>query len=302
MLKSVFSKQEQRGNKKYWLVKELGPDRYELQEINRANVPTGPLKYIDRKEFTENYNLEMDYWEEKVRPKLEKLNSSIQRGEAHRDRGELYSAEMEYREALQVDEGNVRATFGLGQTYLEQGNTEKAQDVFRKILNIKTAFRTEHKHMFNDFGISMRKSGMYREAVEYYQRAIQLDSTDENLLFNIARTFFESGDWENCIKYLTACLEKNQGVEEAKKFCKYIIEKSETDDEMLEEFGSAELGNKLRSDILSLLRKMQVAAGIDLDDAIEATQRIRDRMIDIEERKIQEKEIVKDLYNLDEND
>ncbi|WP_027177475.1 tetratricopeptide repeat protein [Maridesulfovibrio bastinii] len=299
LIKSVFSTEDSRGRKRYFLITELGSNRFEIQEINRKNLPAGQRQMIDRRSLTANYTLEMDFWEKKVRPAMKKLNSSLRRGEAHRSHGELYSAEMEYQDALKLDEENVRATFGLGQIYLDQNNSEKARDVFKKILNLDSAYSVEHKHMFNDFGIAMRKNGLYPEALEYYNRAVELDSEDENLYFNMARTYFESGDWENCIKYLTTCLKKNKGVEEAKKFCRFIMEKSETDEEMLEEFGSTELGAKLRSDILSLYRDMQLAAGMEIGEAIERTQKIRDRLMDIEERKRKEKQISENLYKLD---
>ncbi|SMF16061.1 tetratricopeptide repeat protein [Desulfovibrio gilichinskyi] len=288
-------------NKKYWLVRETPSEMFKLQEINLKNIPTGPAKLVSSEEFSSDYSLELDYWQKEVRPSMENLEKTVQRGENHRSRGELYSAEMEYSGALEVDEDNVRATFGLGLTYLAKGDIEKAQEIFSKVVQLESAFEVEHKHMFNDFGISMRKMGMYKEALQFYKRGLTLDSEDENLYFNIARTHFESGDWENCFRYLTMCLEKNRGVEEARKFCFYIIEKSTTDDDMLREFGSSEIGTKLRSDILSLLRKMQIAAGVDLDDAIEKTHQIRDRMLVIEEEERHTREIEKDLYNLDEN-
>ncbi|MBI9110828.1 tetratricopeptide repeat protein [Maridesulfovibrio ferrireducens] len=299
---SLKSEVEVRGKKKkYWLVRETPGEMFELQEINSNHVPSGPIRLVSSEEFSSLYTLELDYWHQEVRPGMDNLDKTVQRGESHRAQGELYSAEMEYAGALEVDEGNVRATFGLGLTYLDKGDIEKAQEIFSKVLQLKSAFKVEHKHMFNDFGISMRKSGMYKEALQYYNRGVDLDSEDENLYFNIARTHFEAGDWENCFRYLTLCLEKNKGVEEARKFCFYIIEKSTNDDDMLREFGSAEVGTKLRSDILSLLRKMQVAAGVELDEAIEKTHQIRDRMLAIDEEERHLREMEKGLYNLDEN-
>ncbi|OEU69473.1 MAG: alcohol dehydrogenase [Desulfovibrio sp. S3730MH75] len=297
----VLEKDVRSGTKKYWLVREIGGDMFELQDINANHVPSGEVKIISSEEFSSDYSLELDYWNEKVRKGMDNLSGTLQRGERHREQGELYSAEMEYAGALEVDEDNVRATFGLGLTFLEKGDVEKAQEIFSKVLQLKSAFKPEHKHMFNDFGILMRKNGMYREALQYYNRGVDLDSEDENLFFNIARTHFEAGQWEDCVRYLTMCLEKNRGIEEARKFCSYIVEKSATDDDMLREFGSSEVGTKLRSDILSLLRKMQVAAGVDLDDAIEITQQIRDRMIALQEEDMQLSEIEKDLYNLDKD-
>ncbi|WP_320170832.1 tetratricopeptide repeat protein [Maridesulfovibrio sp.] len=287
-------------DKIYWLARKLDEDSFELQELNESNVPAGPSRTVSAEEFSADYALELDYWQQHVRPAMEKQDQRLERGEAHRERGELYSAEMEYADALAVDENNVRATFGLGLTYLEKGDAEKAFEIFSKVLEMKSAFQPEHKHMFNDFGISMRKNGMYRQALEYYKRGVDLDSNDENLFFNIARTHFEAGDWQNCIRYLTMCLEKNRGVKEAVKFCHYLIKRTSVDDGMLRDMGSDKNGSTLRSEVLTLLRKMQLAAGIELDDAIEKTHEIRDRMIAIEEEDMRLDEIEKDMYNLDD--
>ena len=296
---SLRSEQGLGEDKSYWMARKLNGDLFEIQELNENNVPVGPAKNVNSDEFASEYTLELDYWQQNVHPALDNQEKRLQRGEAHREQGELYSAEMEYAEALAVDENNVRATFGLGLTFLEKGDTEKAQEIFSKVLHMKTAFSTEHKHMFNDFGISMRKNGMYQEALKYYLRGVDLDSEDENLFFNIARTYFEDGDWQNCFKYLTMCLEKNRGIKEAVRFCTYLIRRTEKDETMLREMGAGGNGNKLRSDVLNLLRKMQVAAGVDLDDAIEKTHEIRDRMIALEEEDMQMVEIEKDLYKLD---
>ncbi len=296
---SLRSEADKKEGKKYWLATKQDGDLFELQELNENNVPSGTSVPVTADDFASEYTLELNYWQQLVRPAMEGLDHSLERGESHREQGELYSAEMEYIDALDVDEGNVRATFGLGLTYLEKGDAEKAQEVFAKVLHLDSAFTAKHKHMFNDFGISMRKSGMYREALQYYNRGVDLDSEDENLFFNIARTHFEAGDWENCFRYLTMCLEKNRGIEEARKFCSYLIKKSTSDKSMLREIGASGNGSTLRSDILNLLRKMQIAAGVELDDAIEKTHEIRDRMIALEEEDMQVKEIEKDLYDLD---
>lgn len=297
---SLRSEEKMDSGKSYWLASRESDDLFILKELNEHNVPAGPEQKVSADEFVSNYILEPDYWQQQVRPALEQQNKRLQRGEAHREQGELYSAELEYAEVLSVDENNVRATFGLGMTYLEKGDRERAQEIFAKILHMKTAFAVEHKHMFNDFGISMRKNGMYKEALEYYTRGVDLDSEDENLFFNIARTYFESGDWENCIRYLTMCLEKNRGVVEAQKFCRYLIKRTASDEKMLRDIGASDNGESLRSDILNLLRKMQLAAGVELDDAIEKTHEIRDRMISLQEEDMQLEEIEKDLYNLDD--
>ncbi|WP_027721263.1 tetratricopeptide repeat protein [Maridesulfovibrio zosterae] len=295
---SLRSEAEKKQGKNYWLATKMDDNFFALQELNEKNVPSGPVNKITAADFGSKYILELNYFQQVVRPSMEDLDHVLERGETHRERGELYSAEMDYVDALAVDEENVRATFGLGLTYLEKGDVEMAKEVFTKVQELKSAFEPKHKHMFNDFGISMRKNGMYNEALLYYNRGIELDNDDENLFFNIARTHFEAGNWEKCVRYLTMCLEKNRGVEEARKFCNYLVNKTTSDDSMLREMGASGAGSRLRSDILNLLRQMQIAAGVDLDDAIEKTHEIRDRMIALEEEDIHMKEIEKDIYDL----
>jgi hypothetical protein len=63
-------------------------------------------------------------------------------------------------------------------------------------VGLEAAFAPEHKHLFNEFGISLRKSRMVDQSIEYSTRALALTSTDENLHYNVARAYFEKGDTE----------------------------------------------------------------------------------------------------------
>ena len=106
--------------KQYWLASKLDDESFELLLLNENRVPSGDPKVISNGEFAAHYTLELDYYQQHVRPAMEQQNNRLSRGESHREQGEFYSAEMEYAEALAVDEKNVRATFGLGLTYLRK--------------------------------------------------------------------------------------------------------------------------------------------------------------------------------------
>ncbi|TIH15608.1 tetratricopeptide repeat protein [Marinifilum sp. JC120] len=208
--------------KTYWFVEEQENGALEVQPLNINNVPSGPKLTVERDTFLDNYHPEPEYYAEVVRPSMESLNGSIKRGEGHRASGESYSAEYEFGHAIDADEENVRANFGLGLTYLERGETGRAEDVFRRLVGIGAIYEPQHKHLFNDFGINLRRNGMIDQALEYYHKAEEISKHDENLCLNIARAYYEKGKFDNCIKYIKKSLKLNPELEEGIMFWSYL--------------------------------------------------------------------------------
>ncbi|QGY41961.1 tetratricopeptide repeat protein [Pseudodesulfovibrio cashew] len=213
--------------KAYWFAEEKAPAPGEepvvvVQPLNTNNVPSGPKDEVPLSDFLDRFNPEIEYHQKVVFPKMKELSTTIQRAEAQRDQGALYSAEFEFSNALAVDEENVRANFGLGLTYMERGDAAKAADLFERVVGLDAAFAPEHKHLFNEFGINLRKSKLLDQAVAYYSRALELTENDENLFYNIARAYFERGDVDQCRENLSKALEIHPGFDEAKKFLEYL--------------------------------------------------------------------------------
>lgn len=211
--------------KSYWFVAELDDGKIEMQPLNKNYVPSGPKQVITIEELLEKFTPEPEFYTYEVLPRMKELNKTIARADRHRMRGETYSAEFEYKNALKVDEENIRANFGLGLTYLERGDTEKANNIFERLVKLDAAFEKEHKHLFNEFGIKLRKNKMYKQCLEYYQRAVDLAQNDEHLYYNIARCYFELRDFQKCREYLNKALELNPEFEEGKKFLAYLDKK-----------------------------------------------------------------------------
>ncbi len=189
-----------------FFVEEQEDGRIGVQPLNKNYVPCGELKFISKEELLKNYQPEPDIYMEKVYPAIRQMTNTIVKAEAHLKRGNVYSAEYEFKNALRVDEANIRATFGLGLSYLERGETEKGDLVFRRIVKLKGAFEKTHKHLFNDFGIKLRKNGMYSQAMRYYSRAYRLSKTDEHLLYNMARTLYEKQNYKSALVFLNKAL------------------------------------------------------------------------------------------------
>lgn len=213
--------------KTYWFVDELEENLLEIQPLNKNYIPSGPKRKITIEDLLAKFAPEPEFYVSTVYPKLQELSRTIQKGERHREKGEVFSAEMEFGEALKVDEDNVRANFGLGLTYLDRGESHKANDIFERLVRLDAAFQPEHKHLFNDFGISLRKNKMLDQSLDYYRKAESLTDSDENLYYNIARAYFDKQAGNDCLEYLKKALAINPQLNEARRFVKYLVDQNQ---------------------------------------------------------------------------
>lgn len=234
-IRGVFSTQEIRKvgtgtttrktvQKTFWFV-EQKDDVLECQPLNPNFVPSGPKRKISMDELMAKFAPEPEFYQTSVYPAMRDLNQTVKQGDAHREKGETFSAEYEYSRALKVDEENVRANFGIGLTYLERGEKEKAQNIFERIVKLDGAYEPAQKHLFNEFGINLRKNKMFDQAVEYYQRALDLTKKDENLHTNLARALFETGNMEGCLEQLFNALTLSPRHEISLKFLEWLKKK-----------------------------------------------------------------------------
>ena len=211
--------------KTFWFCIEMDDGQIEVQPLNTNYVPSGPKKKIGREQFFSTFSPEPEMYVSTVYPKLRELNRTIARGDRHREQGEYFSAEMEYGTALKVDEENVRANFGLGITYLERGENGKAENIFERLVRLEAAFEEEHKHLFNEFGIKLRKNKMLDQSITYYERAMELCPQDEHLFYNLARAYLEDQKVDKALECLLKSLDLNPTLEPAVKFLQWLVSK-----------------------------------------------------------------------------
>ncbi|MDR2573227.1 MAG: tetratricopeptide repeat protein [Desulfovibrio sp.] len=235
-VRGVFSTQEVRKvgtgtttrktvQKMYWFIEQRG-NELDCQPLNTNYVPSGPKRKITMEELISKFSPEPEFYMNSVFPKIQELEQAVNKADEHRQNGDTFSAEYEYSRALKVDVDNVRANFGIGLTYLERGDTDKAQNIFERLVKLDNAFEAEHKHLFNDFGINLRKNKMLAQSLEYYQRALDLSPQDENLHMNMARVFLETKDIAKCIEHLFKALDIAPGHENSVKFLAWLSQKN----------------------------------------------------------------------------
>lgn len=257
--------------KRYFYLRRVGDLGFDMWAVNANNVPTGKKKTISMDDLISDYEPEVAYYVAKIAPAIRKLQKHIARGDKHRKNQKPFSAEMEYKDALAMDKKNVRATFGLGLTYLEHGERKKGESVFHSLVELDGAFDQEYKHLFNELGIQLRKNGLFDEAVDYYSRALDLSRDDENLHFNLARSHFEKQQWLPCFKHLCQALELNPKLDEGRGFCNYLRKQARTSSAMAKALGplAKELADGMDR-IFADGKKLQVSQMKKLRKAIEA--------------------------------
>lgn len=174
-VRGVFSTQEVRKvgtgtttrktvQKNFWFVEQQG-NVIQCQPLNPNYVPSGPKRTITLDELLSKFAPEPEFYLNSVFPKMMELQRSVENGDSHREKGDTFTAEYAYDHALTIDEENVRANFGIGLTYLERGDTARAQDIFERLVKLDGAFEPEHKHLFNEFGINLRKNHMLEQSL-----------------------------------------------------------------------------------------------------------------------------------------
>lgn len=209
----------------YYFVFAEDDSNVSIQPMSDNYTPVGARRTIERDELLAEYLPEPGIWQEKVLPKMREIGKSLARGDKFRKRGETFTAEMEYGSAIKLDEENVRANFGIGLVFMARGEKDKAHEVFERVVGIDAAFEERHKHLFNEFGINLRKSGMLDDSIGYYKRSLEIAAEDENLHLNLARAYYEKGDLSQAGVHVTTALGLNPDHEEGGAFKRHLEKK-----------------------------------------------------------------------------
>lgn len=107
---------------------------------------------------------------------------------------------MSYIEEISTKIGNIYA----------RKDPAKAAKYYRRALETKGGVLSSSDiKTFNLLGIALRKQGKWREAIEEYQKALQIVPDDENLYYNMAMAYAEGSDFRQAQRQLTKAIEIN---------------------------------------------------------------------------------------------
>ncbi|MBU0515231.1 MAG: tetratricopeptide repeat protein [Proteobacteria bacterium] len=207
----------------YWTARQIDEETVRIELLDMDDRPTGITEEVEIEEFEKRFVAQPGYLETReARQKQTRVEKIVALAERHYQDKEYNSAEFEFNNALKFDEDNVRANFGLGQTYVQMGETDKAREVFVRLSGIEAVFEERNKHLFNEFGIALRKMGLFEEAIGHYQKALSIVDDDENLYYNLGRVCHEKGDRAAAVNWLTLALKINPDFAEGRAYLAHL--------------------------------------------------------------------------------
>lgn len=215
-----------------------------LEMVDQDGEPTGNLlEEISKEGFSKRFKtcsqhdcpLRISTLDE-IRKRMAANRAKM--GEQHLKDGELDKAKDKFKRALKFDEENVRARFGLGKTHMKEGKIEEATKIFKELSEMDALFEEENKHVFNKFGIELRKSKMYDLAIANYEKAILIDSKDEALYYNLSIAYEKKDLIQKAIEKLKEALEIDKNFPEAQKRLELLfVKEQKTLDSLLKKSG-----------------------------------------------------------------
>jgi tetratricopeptide (TPR) repeat protein len=138
-----------------------------------------------------------------------------------------------FKKALQINGLYIKAYTGLAEAYKGKGDYENYKhylqmaadeyarlDEFEEVRSLFTEILKcdpNAPNPYNTLGINLRKQGKYEQAKVAYKQALDLAPDDENVHYNMAKSYYFASELDAAIRYLTNALSINAGFDEARK-------------------------------------------------------------------------------------
>ncbi|MBN2705976.1 MAG: tetratricopeptide repeat protein [Deltaproteobacteria bacterium] len=215
-----------------YFAEELPSGEIRLSLLNMAGQPTSITEIVERDVFLQRCRPKPDFIPPNRNARLERIKEKADRhasqGNLHLRRKEYNSAEFEFQCTLKLDEDHVRANYGLAKLHLEKGEEEQAREILEKITHIDALFEEENKHVFNEFGIDLRRMQMFDQALDSYRKALEINDRDPVLLFNMARALIDKKEWSEAMTMLQKALTLKDDFPEAQLLLSKLSRKLES--------------------------------------------------------------------------
>jgi tetratricopeptide (TPR) repeat protein len=110
-------------------------------------------------------------------------------------RGYLDQAEASFRIALRDDSTSAEALYGIGSVCLNQQRNAEARELFARAVKLSATYPDTLPNAWNNRGILSTREGHMDEAVEYFQKALQLSPDHLIALINLGNAHRQLKHW-----------------------------------------------------------------------------------------------------------
>jgi tetratricopeptide (TPR) repeat protein len=122
------------------------------------------------------------------------------------ERGYMDQAEAFFRLAMRDDPSGAEALYGLGSVYLQQAKNSEARKSFERAIGLHANYPGTMPKAWNNLGILAAREGRTDEAIQNFQRALQIDPDFVISLENLGSAYRQAKRWEDAQKVLQRAL------------------------------------------------------------------------------------------------
>lgn len=204
------AKQGARPRKRLFFCWDLGGHNYAVQELDPSFTPISQPRRISAQELKNDFLFQAGILATPVStPDFRHLQIPEQRQEATELNDNALAALEKARKARQV-ENDLRQSFDRAMRALGRPRDRKgAIAAIGQLAETTRGIVPEHKHMFRDFGVSLRKKSLPELAARCAARVVQLSPNDDHAHFNLARLLGMLGRYTEAEKHISKAMKLN---------------------------------------------------------------------------------------------
>lgn len=182
------TKKGSRTRKLLFFVWQLDGDVVAIQELNEALVPVSGPELIPAARLKTQFNLEPSILAAPITtPDFRQKASPVRQREATELNDDTLLKLEQARKSKQV-ENDLRNNFNKAMRALNRPRDRKgALAALEQLAETRKGIVPQHRHMFRDFGVSLRKKSLPELSLRCALRALELSPNDDHAHFNVAR-------------------------------------------------------------------------------------------------------------------
>ena len=132
-------------------------------------------------------------------------------GSVYFERGYMDQAEFFFQQALRDDPSSAEALYGLGSVYLQQQKTAIARQSFERAVRLHASYPGTLPKAWNNLGILAAREERIDEAIQDFERALQIDPNNVIALGNLGSAYRQDKRWTDAKSVLERALQLSPG-------------------------------------------------------------------------------------------
>lgn len=114
-----------------------------------------------------------------------------------------------FQEVIKRDPANVKAFDNLGLSLEAKNQAEAATAAYKKAIALDETSATHSEQPYLNLGVLLSKSSRIDEAIPLLTRAVEIAPADFKAHYELARTYFESAQWESARQQAEEAVKQN---------------------------------------------------------------------------------------------